>query len=107
MLARAGIGILLQPNELVRDDLHADRLIEILPDFSVPVRPFHLGYALDRRMTPKRRSFIEFALETIGEPEADSDLGTSPLVKILGISKFMRKLPSIRFVRVRCPKFLR
>lgn len=77
-LARAGMGILLQPDELVRDDLRAGRLVEILPDFPVPTRPFHLVYAPDRRMTPKLRSFIEFALEAFGEPEADSGLGTSP-----------------------------
>lgn len=62
MAARAGIGILLQPCELVRDDLASGRLVELLPEFPVPTRPFHLLYTPDRRMTPKLRSFIDFAI---------------------------------------------
>lgn len=62
MAARAGIGILLQPCELVRDELATGRLVELLPEYPVPTRPFHLLYAPDRRMTPKLRSFIDFAL---------------------------------------------
>ena len=65
--ARAGMGVLLQPSELVRDDLARGRLVEVLPDFPVPTRPLHLLYAPDRRMTPKLRSFIEFATEAFGD----------------------------------------
>jgi DNA-binding transcriptional LysR family regulator len=64
--ARAGLGFLMQPEELVREDLDAGRLVEVLSDFPVPVRPFHILYAPDRRMTPKLRSFIDFALATFG-----------------------------------------
>ncbi|MDP5241270.1 LysR family transcriptional regulator [Uliginosibacterium sp. 31-16] len=66
MAARAGMGVLLQPCELVRDDLAAGLLVELLPDFPVPTRPFHLVYAPDRRMTPKLRSFVDFALAAFG-----------------------------------------
>jgi DNA-binding transcriptional LysR family regulator len=66
MAARAGMGILLQPDELVRDDLAAGTLVEMLPEYSVPTRPFHLLYAPDRRMTPKLRSFIDFAVSAFG-----------------------------------------
>jgi len=62
MAARAGMGILLQPWELVRDEVDSGRLVELLPDYPVPARPFHLLYAPDRRMTPKLRSFIDFAI---------------------------------------------
>jgi DNA-binding transcriptional LysR family regulator len=61
MATRAGMGILLQPDELVHDDLAAGTLVEMLPEYSVPTCPFHLLYAPDRRMTPKLRSFIDFA----------------------------------------------
>ncbi len=64
--ARAGMGILLQSSELVRDDIAAGRLVEILPEFPVPARAFHLLHAPDRRMTPKLRSFIDFAIATFG-----------------------------------------
>ncbi|EPC4024732.1 LysR family transcriptional regulator [Aeromonas salmonicida] len=66
MAARGGLGLFLQPEELVRDDLDAGRLIEVLPDFKVPTRPLHLLYAPDRRMTPKLRSFIDFAVSRFG-----------------------------------------
>jgi DNA-binding transcriptional LysR family regulator len=66
MAARAGMGILLQPCELVREDLASGKLVEVLPDYAVPTRPFHLLYAPDRRMTPKLRSFIDFAVVAFG-----------------------------------------
>lgn len=66
MAARAGLGIMLQPCELVREDLAAGQLVELLPDFPVPTRPFHLVHAPDRRMTPKLRSFVDFALAAFG-----------------------------------------
>ncbi|MDO6387731.1 LysR family transcriptional regulator [Uliginosibacterium sp. 31-12] len=73
MAARAGMGILLQPCELVREDIASGGLVELLPDFPVPTRPFHLVYAPDRRMTPKLRSFVDFALATFGT-DAQPDL---------------------------------
>lgn len=66
MAACAGMGLLLQPCELVREDLASGRLIEVLPDYPIPTRPFHVLYAPDRRMTPKLRSFIDFVLATFG-----------------------------------------
>lgn len=73
MAARAGMGILLQPCELVRQDLATGRLLELLPDYPVPTRPFHMLYAPDRRMTPKLRSFIDFVLEAFGaDAQVDS-----------------------------------
>ncbi len=76
MAARAGMGILLQPCELVRDDLVAGRLVQVLPEYPIPSRPFHLLYAPDRRMTPKLRSFIDFAIAAFGV-EAQSNLDSS------------------------------
>lgn len=64
--ARTGMGLMLQPCELVRDELAAGRLIEVLPEYPIPTRQFHLLYAPDRRMTPKLRSFIEFAIASFG-----------------------------------------
>jgi DNA-binding transcriptional LysR family regulator len=65
-LALAGMGLLLQPCELVDDELAAGRLVEVLTDFPVPTRPFHVMYAPDRRMTPKLRSFIDFVVAAFG-----------------------------------------
>jgi DNA-binding transcriptional LysR family regulator len=65
--ARAGMGLLLQPDELVREDLRSGRLVEVLANFPVPTRPLHLLHAPDRRMTPKLRSFIDFAIAAFGD----------------------------------------
>jgi DNA-binding transcriptional LysR family regulator len=66
-LATAGMGIMLQPLELVRADLDAGRLVRVLPEYSAPTRPMHILYAPDRRLTPKLRSFIDFAVATFGK----------------------------------------
>lgn len=66
MAARAGMGLLLQPIELVRGDLASGHLVAVLPKFVVPTRAFHVLYAPDRRMTPKLRSFLDFATEVFG-----------------------------------------
>ena len=61
--AIAGHGILLQPSALIADDLAAGRLQRLLPDHVSPARELHMLFAPDRRMTPKLRSFLDFALE--------------------------------------------
>lgn len=71
--ALAGLGILLQPVELVRKSLLAGELVTLLPDYPPPSRPLHVLYAPDRRLTPKLRSFLDFAIQNFGadfvEPE--------------------------------------
>lgn len=64
--ALAGLGVMLQPIELVCEDLAQERLVQILPEWAPPDRPMHLLYAPDRRPTPKLRSFIEFAVRLFG-----------------------------------------
>jgi len=71
--ALAGLGILLQPLELVRGAIADGRLVELLPNFKVPPRPLHILYAPDRRITPKLRSFLDFAVEAFGQ---DMDAAT-------------------------------
>lgn len=71
-LAKAGLGIMLQPLELVRLELATGALVRVLPDHAAPKRPMHILYAPDRRLTPKLRSFIDFAIANFG-PEATAD----------------------------------
>lgn len=66
--ALAGIGVLLQPRELVAQDLASGRLVHVLPEYKVPPRSMHILYAPDRRITPKLRSFIDFAVAAFGSP---------------------------------------
>jgi DNA-binding transcriptional LysR family regulator len=64
--ARAGSGVLLQPAELIEPEIAAGRLVRVLPKYAAPARPLHLLYAPDRQMTPKLRSFVDFAVATFG-----------------------------------------
>jgi DNA-binding transcriptional LysR family regulator len=63
--AAAGLGIILQPEILVSDAINSGNLVPLLTEFLSPPRPMHLLYASDRRMTPKKRAFIDFALKLL------------------------------------------
>ncbi|KAA8731482.1 LysR family transcriptional regulator [Acinetobacter qingfengensis] len=64
--AIAGQGILLQPYQLVSDDLNSGRLIRILPEYEPINSSMHILYSRDRRMPPKLKSFIDFILIKFG-----------------------------------------
>jgi len=64
--ALEGLGIILQPEGLLRDDLAAGRLVRVLPGYTPPSRPMHILFAPDRRPTPKLRSFIDAVVEEFG-----------------------------------------
>ena len=64
------MGLLLQPLEVVRDALAAGQLIRLLEDYHAPTRPMHMLYAPDRRITPKLRSFLDFASSVFGPDTA-------------------------------------
>lgn len=63
--ALAGLGVIFQPAELMQEDLNSGRLVRMLPKWR-STRPMHLLFAPDRRVTPKLRSFIEFAAARFG-----------------------------------------
>lgn len=64
-----GVGIVLQPEVVLADDLAAGHLLPVLPDWSLMPSPMHLIYAQDRRPTAKLRSVIDFLLERFGSAE--------------------------------------
>lgn len=64
--AIAGQGLLLQPYELVADDLVNGRLIQVLTEYQPVVGSLHILYSRDRRMTPKLKSFIDFIVLKFG-----------------------------------------
>lgn len=64
--ALEGFGITLQPEELLREDLAAGRLVRVLPDYEGPSRPMHILFPASRRPTPKLRSFVDFVAEAFG-----------------------------------------
>lgn len=66
----SGLGIIMQPEALVADDIAAGRLVQVLPNFQSASRTLHIVYLPDRRLSPKLRSFIDFMVERFGEDSA-------------------------------------
>jgi len=64
--ALEGLGIILQPEGLLQDDIAAGRLVRVLPGYDPPSRPMHILFAPDRRPTPKLRSFIDAVVAAFG-----------------------------------------
>ena len=60
--ALRGMGIIMQPEVLLADDIAAGRLVRILPEHELPSYPMHLVYPSHRNMTPKLKSFVEFVV---------------------------------------------
>ena len=63
----AGLGLILQPLELVRDSLRAGTLVEVLPGFPCISPPISVVYPRDRRITPKLRSFLDFCNDRLND----------------------------------------
>ena len=61
-----GLGIVLQPEAVLADDVAAGRLVPVLPDWSYKPSPMFLIYAQDSRPTAKLRSAIDFLLGRFG-----------------------------------------
>ena len=57
--ALQGIGIVMQPEVLVADDLAAGRLMRLLDQYAVPALALHLLTLPNRQQSPKLRSFID------------------------------------------------
>ncbi|MGG6895686.1 LysR family transcriptional regulator [Rhizobium sp. BR 315] len=64
--ALAGLGIVLQSIELIQSSLETGALVPLLPEYRVPTRQLHILHAPDRRITPKLRSFLDFASSEFG-----------------------------------------
>jgi DNA-binding transcriptional LysR family regulator len=66
MTARAGLGVIMQPSILLSSDVQAGLLVQLFPDWHLRERPMSLVYHRDRRMTPRLRSVISFAISEFG-----------------------------------------
>ncbi|MCV9877652.1 LysR family transcriptional regulator [Brenneria izbisi] len=64
--ALSGMGVMMQPVELVNPLLATGELVRVLAGYNVPSRPLHALYAPDRRLTPKLRSFLDFVTAEFG-----------------------------------------
>ncbi|HIV71197.1 MAG TPA: LysR family transcriptional regulator [Candidatus Aquabacterium excrementipullorum] len=64
--ALQGLGLIMQPEVLLADDLATGRLRVVLPDCAPPERPVHLVYPPDRQRLPKLSAFIDAVLKGWG-----------------------------------------
>ncbi len=64
-LAVAGSGIAMMPEWLMREDLEADRLRVLLPDWRPPTLPIHIVYPRAKRVPTKSRRFIDFVRDAV------------------------------------------
>jgi len=62
--ARAGLGLIMQPERLVQHDVAAGRLVQVLKDVATPTSPMNVVYLPDRQMTPKLSTFLDFMVNT-------------------------------------------
>lgn len=67
-----GVGIVLQPDVVLADDLAAGRLLPVLPEWSLMPSPMSLVYPQDRRPTAKLRSVVDFLLARFGAGSASA-----------------------------------
>jgi DNA-binding transcriptional LysR family regulator len=66
-LAQAGVGINLEPDFIVADDVRAGRLIPLLPGYVAPVIGIYAAYPSRRHLSAKVRSFIDFLVQRYAE----------------------------------------
>jgi DNA-binding transcriptional LysR family regulator len=65
--AKSGLGIIVQPEILLVNDLEAGKLARVLPEWHLGERQISMLYYRHRNMTPKVRSFIDFAINEFCE----------------------------------------
>lgn len=61
-----GLGIVMQPEVLIAQDIASGRLIRLLQDYELPSRPMHVVFLRDQHMSPKLKSFVEFVVKRFG-----------------------------------------
>jgi len=64
-----GLGLIMQPEVLLADDLASGVLVPVMQHCLPVPRPMHLVYAPDRRQLPKLARFVEHVVEQLGVQE--------------------------------------
>ena len=85
-----GLGILVQPNYIVYDDIVAGRLVPVLNDWDLPRLQINIAFASRKHLSAKVRSFIDFMVDEfeqnayerkwtsyMGQNSAESSFGKS------------------------------
>ena len=66
MAALRGLGIVLQSEALLEEDVAAGRLVPVLAQYLPAPRAMALVYSRDRTPTPKMTTFVQFIVERFG-----------------------------------------
>lgn len=61
--AKSGLGIIIQPEILLKKDLESGTLLRVLSDWHLGERQLSMIYYRHKNMTPKVRSFINFVIK--------------------------------------------
>jgi DNA-binding transcriptional LysR family regulator len=61
-----GLGIVLQPAVLLQADVDAGRLVQLFPNYPLPVRQMSVVYLPDRYRSARLRSFVDFVVARFG-----------------------------------------
>ena len=68
--ALEGMGIIMQPQILLKEDIENKKLIPLLEQYKLPAREVHLLYLRNRNLPPKVRFFIDHVVDYFaGEPD--------------------------------------
>jgi DNA-binding transcriptional LysR family regulator len=62
---RAGLGVAVLPDWLIREDLLSRRLVRVLPQWNAKDLPVHVVYAGARLLPTRVRTFIDFAVSYV------------------------------------------
>lgn len=76
--ALRGLGLVMQPEVLLADDLASGALVPVLPHCLPAARDVHLVYAPDRRRLPKLARFVEHVVAALAPPPPPSTPAVSP-----------------------------
>lgn len=63
--ARAGLGIVVLPEEICAPEIAAGHLETVLPEWTLPGAALHIVYASRRGLIPAVRSFVDFIAERL------------------------------------------
>jgi DNA-binding transcriptional LysR family regulator len=80
MAALSGLGIIMQPEVLIAEDISVGRLVRLLPDFSPEPKAVHLLTFPDQHLVPKIQTFVDFLTQNFRQSPYDQNLMASERV---------------------------
>ncbi|MBV8041782.1 LysR substrate-binding domain-containing protein, partial [Pluralibacter sp.] len=61
----AGLGIAVLPEWLVRAEIASGELVQLFPEYKLPVQDITIVYAGDHRIRLKCRKFIDYLIQNL------------------------------------------